>query len=357
MSIRKLPDGGAKPWLCELYLTVNGKPKRQRKRFATKGEATAFERFMQSPDSTPWIEQQASEPAGDQRRLSDLVERWFGLHGQSLKDGESRKSKLLLLCNALGNPVATAFTSADFAQYREARLSGAIADRRAVQTAEKGVSANTVNREHAYLRAVFNELKRMGEWVGVNPLDTLRAFKVEDRALAFLYSAEIDRLLDACRESDNPDLVTVVKLCLATGARWSEVEQITQAQVTPYRLTFTRTKSSKSRSVPISPELFAEIPKRRGRLFRDCYRAFEKAVAAAGIQLPDGQCTHVLRHTFASHFMQRGGSILVLQQILGHSTITMTMRYAHMAPNHLDDAVRLNPLAPQNGGKVAAEPL
>ncbi|MGS6357418.1 tyrosine-type recombinase/integrase, partial [Enterobacter hormaechei] len=63
----------------------------------------------------------------------------------------------------------------------------------------------------------------------------------------------------------------------------------------------------------------------------------------AGIELPKGQRTHVIRHTFASHFMMRGGNFLVLQQILGHSTIIMTMRYAHFAANHLDAAVALNP--------------
>ncbi|KIQ76764.1 hypothetical protein RW26_22315 [Aeromonas sp. L_1B5_3] len=67
-------------------------------------------------------------------------------------------------------------------------------------------------------------------------------------------------------------------------------------------------------------------------------------VERAGLELPPGQNTHVLRHTFASHFMMNGGNILVLQKILGHSTIAMTMRYAHLAPDHLEDAVRLNPL-------------
>ncbi len=62
------------------------------------------------------------------------------------------------------------------------------------------------------------------------------------------------------------------------------------------------------------------------------------------LELPSGQLTHVLRHTFASHFMMNGGNILVLQKILGHADITMTMRYAHFAPSHLEDAVRLNPL-------------
>lgn len=63
-----------------------------------------------------------------------------------------------------------------------------------------------------------------------------------------------------------------------------------------------------------------------------------------GIEPPAGQLTHVLRHTFASHFMRNGGNILVLQRVLGHTDIKMTMRYAHFAPDHLEDAVKLNPL-------------
>ncbi len=62
-------------------------------------------------------------------------------------------------------------------------------------------------------------------------------------------------------------------------------------------------------------------------------------------QLPAGQASHVLRHTFASHFVQGGGNILILQKILGHSSLAMTMRYSHLAPEHLADALRLNPLA------------
>jgi len=64
----------------------------------------------------------------------------------------------------------------------------------------------------------------------------------------------------------------------------------------------------------------------------------------AGIETPTGQLTHVLRHTFASHFMMNGGNILVLQRILGHTDIKVTMRYAHFAPDHLSEAISLNPL-------------
>lgn len=61
--------------------------------------------------------------------------------------------------------------------------------------------------------------------------------------------------------------------------------------------------------------------------------------------LPRGQCTHVLRHTFASHFMMNGGNILALKEILGHTSLNMTMRYAHLSPEYLQDAVLLNPLS------------
>jgi len=61
--------------------------------------------------------------------------------------------------------------------------------------------------------------------------------------------------------------------------------------------------------------------------------------------LSRGQLTHILRHTFAAHFMMSGGNILALQKILGHHEIKMTMRYAHLAPDHLETALHFNPLA------------
>lgn len=81
-----------------------------------------------------------------------------------------------------------------------------------------------------------------------------------------------------------------------------------------------------------------------------CRAAFRSAYERCGFQTP-GQLTHILRHTFASHYMMGGGDILSLQRILGHSsititiTITMTMRYAHLSPDHLESALRLSPLA------------
>lgn len=71
-------------------------------------------------------------------------------------------------------------------------------------------------------------------------------------------------------------------------------------------------------------------------------------LALTKIEFAEGQKTHVLRHTLASHFMKNGGNILVLQRILGHANTRETMRYAHFSPDHLDEAVTLNSLGNVN---------
>lgn len=113
------------------------------------------------------------------------------------------------------------------------------------------------------------------------------------------------------------------------------------------KLTFTKTKSGKNRSIPVSPELYAEINRRLKKygVFSNSINAFGRALKAAKIDLPKGRAAHVLRHSFASHFVMNGGDILTLQKILGHSTVNMTMRYAHLSSDHLVFAVSKNPLS------------
>ncbi|HGE8506200.1 site-specific integrase [Serratia ureilytica] len=350
MAVRKLPSG---KWICECY--PNGRDgKRVRKQFATKGEATAFENFtMNEVNNKPWLGEKA-----DKRRLSELVTLWNSLHGQTLADPKRMLAKLQIICDGLGDPIAGELTAADFSSYREKRLNGEIVDRDGKLLAK--VMPRTVNLEQMNLSAVFSTLKKLGHWDAPNPMTGLPMFKIADSELAFLESLEIKRLLDACAESTNPHLVLVARICLSTGARWGEAEGLQGYQVTKYRITFTKTKGKKNRTVPITPELYEAIPKKRGNLFTPCRKTFERALKRAGIELPKGQATHVLRHSFASHFMMKGGNILVLRDILGHTDIKQTMRYAHFAPTHLEDATTKNPLVglgwvEKGGGKVAAE--
>lgn len=135
---------------------------------------------------------------------------------------------------------------------------------------------------------------------------------------------------------------------------WAVACKTTRAGVKPKTCRATSYRNIRSpiprpkarKTAPISQDLYnaPPPPKNRGNLFAPCRKAFERAVKRAGIELPEGQYTHVLRHTFANHFMMNGGNILVLKEILGHSDIKMTMIYAHFAPTHLEDAVSKNPL-------------
>ncbi|RZP89609.1 phage integrase [Vibrio vulnificus] len=270
----------------------------------------------------------------DFRTLDELIAIWYRMHGKTLSDHVRLRKLLYRMSEGLGNPIGSDLTSEMFARYREKR------------TLE--VSLKTVNREHSYLRAVFNELDRLGVIKFENPLAKIRQFREAECELRFLSHDEISRLLEQCRKSTNKSLLYVVKICLATGARWGEAENLKPAQIANGQITFLNTKSKKNRSVPINDKLFDELvvldPHSNNRLFIGCLSAFRTALTKAEITLPTGQNTHVLRHTFASHYVMNGGNIVKLRDVLGHSEITTTMRYAHLAPDHLEDALRLNPL-------------
>ena len=266
----------------------------------------------------------------DSRRLSELCQQWYDQHGKHLKDGARRLRKLELITEKLNDPVGHELTPDKFLKYR----------------ASKDASPKTLNNELGYLNAVYNELERTEQISYSNPLAKVRPIKLAENELSFLSFDEITELLDSItNQTDNPHVLLITKICLATGCRWGEAESLHSRNISNGKITFTDTKSKKNRTIPISQKLQKEIAEHgKGELFTNSITSFRRALARTSITLPKGQAAHVLRHTFASHFMMKGGDILALQRILGHSSIVMTMRYAHLSPDHLAEAVKLNPL-------------
>jgi site-specific recombinase XerD len=330
MSIKKTPQG----WLVDEQPGGRG-GKRFRKTFDIKAEAQQWQ---------AWLKTQVTKSPGwqpekrDTRKLSELIDLWYSQHGAGLKAGANTYSRLKLACTAMGDPLADHFSVNTFATYRTERLAA-------------GIAPNSVNREHAYLRSVFNELRRLGQWKKTNPLAELRQFKIEERELSYLTADQVRDLLEELTKGKNRHAAMIAKACLATGARWSEAENLEARHIRNGQIQFAGTKSGKVRTIPIDPSfekaLLAHHNKAETgqRLFAYSYAAFRDAIDRAGIVLQEGQLTHVLRHTFASHFMMNGGNILVLQRSLGHASLAMTMRYAHLAPDHLQEVVKLNPLS------------
>jgi len=126
----------------------------------------------------------------------------------------------------LGDPPATTFSAKDFAHYRDKRLSGEI---HFSDKWKNGAEPVTINLEQSYLSGMFSELARLGEWNQPNPLENMRKFTVPEKEMAWLTHVQITELLAACKKN-NADLALIVEVCLSTGARWREAENLTRSQ-------------------------------------------------------------------------------------------------------------------------------
>ncbi len=157
----------------------------------------------------------------------------------------------------------------------------------------------------------------------------MRKFTIAEKEMARLTHEQITELLYDC-ERQSTLLALVVKNLSehrSALARSGESHSLSGHKVPNH---FRQDQRQKNRSISISKDLYEEIIISDGfKLFTDYYFQFLSVMDKTSIVLPRGQLTHVLRHTFAAHFMMSGGNILALQKILGHHDIKMTMRYAH----------------------------
>jgi integrase len=335
MSVKQTKDG---KWLVQV--DRKGIP-RTRKLFDVKIEAEIYEREYLAKH------QKSLNEISDRRTLKELIEIWYRYHGINLSDSDKFRRLLVYAADDLGNPIAAQLTPEMFVNYRfQKTVSG-----------ENLVSAKTFNNLHGYLSSMFNRLKRLEIIEYDNPLAKVDFIRTHERQMSYLSLDQISKLLDSIKEGcENPSTWYVVNLCLRTGARWNEANQMKRKQLHAGRVTYEFTKSKKTRSIPLDEAFyqdlmyFARLKNPEDRIFTNCIGSFRKAVARTDIELPKGQLTHILRHSFASHFMMNNGNILTLQHILGHADIKMTMRYAHLAPSHLEDAKKLNPLYALGGG-------
>ncbi|EDJ5487146.1 tyrosine-type recombinase/integrase [Salmonella enterica] len=299
--------------------------KRIRKLFTTKKEAQQYERHaLATQNNKDWLEKPA-----DRRPLTELIELWWKYHGQTLKSGDSDRKKLIKMAGDLGFPRASQINISLFSDYRAQRITN-------------GIKPTTINRMQVLLSSVFTVLIKTNNYNNQHPLKGISKLKINNHEMSFLSKEHISLLLDNLHGDD----LKAVKLGLATGGRWGEINNIKRSAVIKYKITYINTKNGKNRTIPISRSLYNELTEGTNPvlLANASYREVSHIINRLFPWLPDGQAVHVLRHTFASHFMMNGGNILTLQKILGHATIAQTMTYAHFAPDHLQDAVNLNPL-------------
>jgi len=321
MSITKLDDGRYRVDIRPAGR--NGR--RVRKIFDRKAEASAFEKYT-------LVNAQKNEWAGkkrDRRTLMELLNLWWEYHGKTREHGEKEKKRLINTIAGLGNISISALTRRDILRYRATRL-------------DDDIKATSINREIYTLSGMLTQLAEIGEFSGENPIRGLGALPELIQEMSFLSKCEIAALLNAL----TGDARLVALVALSTGGRWTEVVSLKRSRIVNCRITYLKTKNGKRRTVPISEELENEIlSSASGQLFDVDYRKFCEVLKQIKPDIPPNQATHILRHTFASHFMMNGGNIIALQQILGHASITQTMIYAHLSPDYLQNAIAMGPLA------------
>ena len=208
----------------------------------------------------------------------------------------------------------------------------------------------SVNRYLSTLKHMFTKAVEW-EMVEEEVLKKVRKVKLlqaNNKRLRYLSKEDCQALINSC----SPHLKPIVITALNTGMRREEILSLEWERHVDLKHGFILldvTKNGERREVPInqtlretlqglvrgisSPYVFMD---ETGKRFKDVKRSFHSACRRAGIR--DFRF-HDLRHTFASHLVMAGIDLTTVSRLLGHKSLTMTLRYAHLAPAHMVKAV------------------
>lgn len=255
---------------------------------------------------------------------------------------------------ALGDRVAADITGDDIQDALDALMRrGRLHNRGGPRAAEtnlvrlgKPLSAGTINRHRTALQGALTwaQKRRLMPSGWANPAKEIETLPEEGHRLRFLSEDEYRRLLQAARVARWKMLHVLIKMAVTTGARrgalmglrWRDLDlENKQAFVA-------RTKNGQPFVMLLQDDVVYELKKLRGGAhdehlvfsgrgspFRpfNFWKGFQKAMADAGIE---GAVFHTLRHTHASWLAQRGVPLLAIAESMGHKSLEMTRRYAHL---------------------------
>lgn len=207
------------------------------------------------------------------------------------------------------------------------------------------VQEPTINRELACLKHIFTKAI---EWnyVSDNPVKKVKLFNEKNRRrLRYLEWNEIKKLVDVCGEKIKPMVIAA----LHTGMRQGEIIKLKWSDINFNRrfIMIDRTKNNEKRDIPMSAYLtdmllelkqksqsayvFANSSGKSWSRFGSIRKQFDDAMEKAEIE---DFHFHDLRHTFASHLIMGGFDLLTVKELLGHKSLEMTLRYAHLSSDH-----------------------
>ncbi len=328
-----------------------------RVRITLKGHPRVSKTFRRKTDAKRWA--QSTEAAIRERRFfpgsesekrtpGELAERFITgkLPLRAKRDQKRLRNQLEWWVEELGEATTLAsVTPASIVAARD-RLAGGR------NPSGRPLSPATVKRYLAMLSKVMAVATKEWFWTEENPCHRVPRPSEPRGRVRFLSDEERTRLLAACAESHEPRLLPLVLVAMATGARqgellalrWPDVDLVRRVAV------LHETKNQERRKIPITgPAL--EILKERARLRRidtDLVFANPKGKAtmpryawfkALRVAEIEDFTFHDLRHTAASYLAMSGATLAEIAEVLGHKTLAMVKRYAHLTEGHTRSVV------------------
>ena len=213
-----------------------------------------------------------------------------------------------------------------------------VADRIKTAGRKEGLTPAAINRYVALLRHIGNLAERWG-WTDLPLGRRVQLLPEQSERHVYLTPEQVKTLCDHA----DPLTADMIRFAVLSGLRRSEMLALTPEHIRDGVVFLTATtKSARPRAIPLPPQAVAIARKRLpwGLAHPQLRRRFLKARSAAGLQHARW---HDLRHTYASWLVQAGQPLTAVRDLLGHSSLAVTNRYAHLAPAHLRAAVGFLP--------------
>ena len=260
--------------------------------------------------------------------LGEQYKRW----AERQRSYRSKQGFINQLVDAFGNLPLRRFNSMLVEQFQTERT-------------QMGNKPATVNRLVATLKHMFSKAVEwdMVEEATLKRIRKAKLLEENNRRLRYLSKEQCQRLIDVCDKHLRP----IVICALNTGMRKGEILKLRWDNVDLKHgfILLELTKNGERREIPINntvKQALMSVTRRvdvpyvffdptTGKPYQDIKRSFNTACRRAKIR--DFRF-HDLRHTFASHLVMAGWDITTVKELLGHKTLTMTLRYSHLAPSH-----------------------
>ena len=270
--------------------------------------------------------------------LTKLVDEYLKLTFRANPNLKTYKLSLKSVLSHFKHSYASEITAKNIEEYRAKRLGC--------------VARSTINKEMALLRAAYNAAIKWGD-LFENPLKGIRSYnEKENRRTRNLSKDEKKALLSVI--SGNPLLQKIVIFALRTGMRRGEILDLKWSSINEEQVIIAveKSKGGDKRYIPIHSDVSDVLKSIRRdseyvfsykgkRIKEDSLKnAFIRVVNR--IKIKDFNF-HDLRHTFAADYLATGGTIKGLQELLGHSSLNMTMRYSHLSKEFVKESVYIMP--------------